>query len=251
MLASPPVAHAPQVPPLQHCPAPHCSLAVHWHVPHWRVAPLQHWPALQSRLFAQQGWHAPPMQHLPAPHAPSEQHAAVTHALVFGSQHLPGPPHCASLEQEHEVVEHWRVPWSQHWPALQSRLLLQHGLHAPPMQQLPAPQSPSPQHAAATHAPLAVQHWPEPAQSPRPGAPVHGHAPHLRVSWLQHWPAVQSRLLAQQGPATHAPAEVQHLPAPHCASLPHLHALARHCPLPSQHSPALQSRSFRQHAWHW
>ncbi len=245
--ASPPVAQGPQLPALQHWPAPHWALAVHWHAPHWRVVGSQHWPAWQSSFVLQQGAHAPPMQHWPAPQAASEQHWAVVHWPPL--QQRPAP-HCALLVQLQASGEHWCVPGSQQSGALQSRLLLQHGWHEPPIQHVPGPQSVSVQHAAVTQAPVSVQHLPAP-QSPWPGAPVQGHAPHFRVSGSQHCPAEQSSLLVQHGPATHAPLDVQHWPAPQCASLEHLHALLLHVPSASQHWPAWQSRSVRQHGWHW
>ena len=205
--ASLPVEQGPQLPALQHCPAPHSALAVHWHSPHWRVVGSQHWPALQSRLVLQQGAHAPPIQHWPAPHAASEQHAAVMHWPPL--QQRPAP-HSASVVHVH-VGRHWWVPGSQHSPALQSRLLLQQGWHDPPIQHVPGPQSPSAQHAAVTHAPVSVQHLSEP-QSPWPARPCRG----TRRTF-----ACRDRTLARgavelaraAGPATHAPLT--------CSTCPH------------------------------
>jgi hypothetical protein len=131
------------------------------------------------------------------------QHA--THVPLARSQQ---PPAQSASALQPQSDPHCRVTTPQHWPALQSPVERQHGLHAPPMQHVPGPQSASAQHAA--HTPSA-QHLP-PLGHGAPG--VHGQsiAPHWRVLTPQHCPAVQSPLERQH--ALHAP-PMQHFPAPH------------------------------------
>jgi hypothetical protein len=168
-------------------PVPHCAVVVQGQVSHCPLS-LQHWPALQSVLLLQTG--APVEPPAPVEH---EEQAPLT-------QHFPAIEPAQSALAAQAQGPQLRVSGSQHCPALQSSFEAQQGAQDPPWQHSPAPHWASVQQAACWQVPLAWQHSPA-GQSPWAGAPVQLHAPQLRVSGLQHCPALQSWLLAQQSDA--------------------------------------------------
>ncbi len=174
---------------------PHSEVVLHGQTS--QKPPLQHWPPVQSALVVHTGHevHAPPAQHWPCDE----------------------PAHSAFALQGQ--VPHWRVLVSQHAPAVQSALEVQHAWQVPPTQHWPAPpQSLSMQQVPAEQEPSAPQQLPA-GQSPRFGAPVHWQAPHWREIGLQHWPPMQSPSVLQQ--TWQAPSTQQPLPPPQSESAQH------------------------------
>lgn len=254
-----PVLHVP----LQHFrPEPHCASPAQPHAAALQrcVPTSQHSPVTQSPFEWQHAAQVPASQQRPAPHSASAQQ---TPDEQLPAQHRLPAPHWASVEQLQAVEVQRCVPRSQHCPVKQSVLEWQQGWHVPDSQHAPAPHSESEQHAPDTQLPpqqtRPAPHWAELVQAQTLA---------LQRWWVgsQHWPATQSpsewQQLTQAFDSQHAPppqsasaqqtplrqAPPQHrLPAPHCASFEHRHAVAlQACATGSQHCPARQSPSVQQ-----